>query len=76
MSPYSDSNSPGKTGQPYEYIPGQTTAMPRANVLVYEAKAVHRGGKCLVLRVNGTVELLLLEKLNEAVAQTKRRLGQ
>jgi hypothetical protein len=67
--------APGSTGQPYRYIAGQTSAMPRTNVLVYEEKPVHQGGRCLVLRVGGTIDLLTPDQLKQAVAETQKRLG-
>ena len=66
--------APGKDGQAYQYIPGQRTTSPRANVLVFEAKPVHKGGKCLVLRVGGSIELLTPQQLQQAVDETKKTL--
>ena len=68
-------NAPGADGQPYRYIGGQTTAMPRKNILVYEEKPVHKGRKVLVLRLDGTIELLTPDQLRLALAKTKGRLG-
>ena len=66
--------APGKTGQPYKYIAGQTSSVPKANILVYEAKPVHRDGKCMVLRANGVVELVTPDQLKQAVAKTQEGL--
>ena len=66
--------APGKTGQPYKYVPGQTSSMPKANILVYEERPVHRDGKCMVLRVNGVVELLTPDQLKQAVEKTQEGL--
>jgi len=69
--------APGKAGQAYQYIPNQKPATGRAkdNILVYEPNPTHRGRTCLVLKADGTVGLLAPEKLQQAVAETKRRLS-
>ena len=57
----------------YEYIPGQMLDSPGENVLVYEPLPVH-GGKCNVLRVNGSIDLLTSQELQAAIEQTKEHL--
>jgi hypothetical protein len=68
--------APGQSGQPYRYIPGQTSATPKTSILVYEEQPVHKGGKCMALRAGGTVELLTPDQLKQAVAETRKRLGE
>jgi hypothetical protein len=60
---------PDTEGGKYVYIPGQNNNMPPVNILLYEPKPVH-DGRCCVLRLNGQIELLSPEQLDEAVAQT------
>jgi hypothetical protein len=60
---------PDPEGGKYVYIPGQNNNMPPANILVYEPKPVH-DGRCNVLRLNGQIELLSPEQVQQAVAQT------
>jgi hypothetical protein len=57
----------------YEYIPGQTLISPPDNILLFEPLPVHNG-KCHVLRVNGTIELITPEELKAAIEQTKAHL--
>jgi len=61
---------PGRKGQPYVYVPGQGTASPPGNVLVYEAEPVH-GETCNVLFVDGSVGELTPAALADALAQAK-----
>lgn len=60
---------PDPEGGKYIYIHGQNNNMPPTNILLYEPKPVH-DGRCCVLRLNGQIELLSPEQLEEAVAQT------
>jgi hypothetical protein len=60
---------PDPEGGKYVYIPGQNNNMPPTNILVYEPKPVH-DGRCNVLRLNGQIELLSPEQLQQAVEQT------
>ncbi len=62
---------PSRDGPPYKYITGQDRSMPPSNVLVYETAPAHEG-KCSVLRLGGTVELLTPEQVQAAVAETHR----
>jgi len=57
----------------FEYIPGQSFNSPENNILLYEPAASH-DGKCTVLRVGGTVEMLAPEELEAAIRQTKAHL--
>ncbi|MHC4640877.1 MAG: hypothetical protein ACYS32_04475 [Planctomycetota bacterium] len=59
--------------QQYVYIPGQNENMPGENVLIYELKGVHEG-RCNLLRVNGQMELLTPEKVQDAVTKTHLQL--
>lgn len=61
---------PDPEGGKYVYIPGQNNSMPPTNILLYEPKPVH-DSRCCVLRLNGQIELLSPEQLEEAVAQTQ-----
>jgi len=67
--------APGEDGQPYRYVPGQRLASRGTNVLAYEEKPVHQGGKVLALRVDGTIDLLTPADLAKALAETNKRLG-
>jgi hypothetical protein len=60
---------PDPEGGKYVYIPGQNNNMPPTNILVYEPKPVH-DGRCNVLRLNGQIELLSPEEVQQAVEQT------
>jgi hypothetical protein len=60
---------PDPEGGKYVYIPGQNNNMPPANILLYEPKPVH-DGRCNVLRLNGQIESLSPEEVQQAVAQT------
>jgi len=60
---------PDPEGGKYVYIPGQNNSMPPTNILIYEPKPVH-DGRCNVLRLNGQIELLNPEQVQQAVAQT------
>jgi hypothetical protein len=59
----------------YVYIPGQTGDMSAVNVLLFEPKPVH-DGRCNVLYLNGQMELLTPEELNQAIEATLARLKQ
>lgn len=60
-------------GEQYLYIPGQNENMPGQNVLVYELKPAH-DGRCNLLRVNGQMELLTPEQVQDEVTKTYTRL--
>jgi len=66
-------NCPALEGQEYIYIPGQNDDMPGQNVLVYELKPAHEGC-CNLLRVDGQIELLTPEQMQDAVTKTQVRL--
>jgi hypothetical protein len=57
----------------YVYVPGQRSGMSPANVLLYESGPVH-DGRCSVLRLDGQIELLTPEELQQALAQTQASL--
>ena len=59
----------------YQYVPGQDSSMPRDNVLAYEAQGVH-GGKCNVLRLDGTIVSMTPEELEGALAETTKGIAQ
>jgi hypothetical protein len=61
---------PAPNGQPYEYIAGQNPTMRGANILVYEPQAAH-DGKHAVLRLDGQVELLTSQQLQEELEKTR-----
>ncbi len=61
---------PAPEGGKYVYIPGQNSSMPPTNILLYEPKPVH-DGRCSVLRLGRQIELLSLEQVQKAVAQTQ-----
>ena len=61
---------PDPEGGKYVYIPGQNNSMPPTNILLYETKPVH-DGCCSVLRLGRQIELLSLEEVKQAVAQTR-----
>jgi hypothetical protein len=63
-------NCPATEGQGYIYIPGQNENAPGQNVLVYELKAAH-DGRCNLLRVDGQIELLTPEQVQDAVNKTQ-----
>jgi hypothetical protein len=65
--------APGPDGQEYQYVPGQRDSSPRTNILAYEKVPVHNG-KVLALRVGGTVDLLAPADLDQALAQTNKKL--
>jgi len=65
---------PDPEGGKYVYIPDQNNSMPPTNILLYEPKPVH-DGRCNVLRLNGQIELLSPEQVQQAVAQTKAVIG-
>jgi len=64
---------PAKDGQKFLYFPGQTEQSPPKNVLVYEITPAH-GGKCNVLRVDGSISTLTVEQVNIALGATRRSL--
>jgi len=66
--------APGSSGAAYGYIAGQSDRSPRAHVLVYEETANH-GGKAIVLRVGGEVELLTSTQLRQALDATRKAIG-
>jgi len=66
-------NCPAPDGQEYIYIPGQNDDMPGQNVLVYELIPAHNGC-CNLLRVDGQIELLTPEQVQDAVTKTQIRL--
>jgi hypothetical protein len=57
-------------GGEYVYVPGQNRNMPATNILLYESEPVHNG-RCCVLRLNGQIELLTPEELQQALTQTQ-----
>jgi hypothetical protein len=61
---------PDPEGGEYVYVSGQNNSMPPTNILLYETKPVH-DGCCNVLRLNGQIELLSPEQVQQAVAQTR-----
>ena len=61
---------PDPKGSEYIFVEGQNGKMPGDNILIYEPNAVHNG-RSNVLRLNGKIELLTPEQLNEALAQTR-----
>lgn len=60
---------PHRKGGRYVYVAGQDQNMPRENVLVYEATAVHRGD-CNLLRLDGTPEAVTPAQLQADLART------
>jgi hypothetical protein len=61
---------PDPNGVDYVYIPGQNPDMPPDNVLVYEPKPMHEG-RCSVLRLNGELDLLTPDQLQQALERTR-----
>ncbi|MEJ2705295.1 MAG: hypothetical protein P8Z79_22880 [Sedimentisphaerales bacterium] len=61
---------PDPNGVDYVYIPGQNPDMPPDNILVYEPKPMHQG-RCSVLRLNGQLDLLTPDQLQQALERTK-----
>jgi hypothetical protein len=58
----------------YHYIPGQDSSMPAGNILLYESAGAHEG-KCVVLRLNGAIDLLTPQQVQAAVDKTKRTIA-
>ena len=75
MLPASALRAPDSAKQAYAYIPGQKQSMSGDNILVYEEKPIHRD-TCNVLRLGGRIEQLTVEQLNQALEQTRQRIGQ
>ena len=61
---------PASKGQPYVYIPGQNESMSSENVLVCDPNALH-DGRCIVLRLNGQIELLTTQEIQVAITETQ-----
>ena len=65
---------PSEDGEQYKYIPGQGRSASDQNILLYESKAIH-DGRASVLRLNGQLDLLTPEELQQAINQTIANLG-
>lgn len=57
------------------YVPGQDESMPASNILIYQ-DSTDKDGTGLVLRLNGKVERLTANQLQDALAQTSRQIRQ
>ncbi len=67
--------APDSSKQAYAYIRGQNPRMDGNNVLVYEEKPIHND-LCNVLRLDGRIQKLTPEQLEEALKETRKGLGQ
>ncbi len=64
---------PGREGQQYFYIAGQSETMNPRNVLVYEEQGAFEG-TCLVLRVGGQIDEVDASQLQDAIDATQTRI--
>ncbi|MFA6135489.1 MAG: hypothetical protein WC869_15865 [Phycisphaerae bacterium] len=55
----------------WTYIAGQNTNMPPTNVVLYETAGAHNG-RCCVLRLGGSVDMLTPEEVKAEVSKTQR----
>jgi hypothetical protein len=67
--------NPDPESESYVYIPGQNTNMDSKNVLAYEKPETHGYAGTLVLFMDGHVDWMTMEQLEDVLAKTHERLG-